>query len=78
MQEGARSRFDMDFLADAAHIEAVQRLDRRLCLAFGGAEGGEIVLADEMLRGRMHRVGIELRARHARRGHARAPAGRGD
>ena len=48
----------------ARHIEPIERLHRRLRLAFGGAEGGEVVLADERLRGRVHGVGIEP-ARHA-------------
>ena len=45
-------------------VEPVERLDRRLGLAFGGAEGGEVVLADQPLRRRVHGVDIE-RARHA-------------
>ena len=35
-------------------VEAVERLHRRLRLALGGAEGGEVVLADERLRRRVH------------------------
>ena len=48
----------------ARHIEPVERLHRRFRLAFGGAEGGEIVLADERLRSGVHGVRIEP-ARHA-------------
>ena len=40
-------------------VQPVERLDRRLGLAFGGAEGGEVVLADQRLRGRVHGVGVE-------------------
>src|SRR4029079_3701226 len=46
-------------VALACHIDAVERLDRRLRLAFGGAEGGEIMLADKRLSGPMHRRVIE-------------------
>ena len=48
----------------ALDVEPVERLHRRIGLAFGGAEGGEVVLADQPLRGGVHRRGIE-RARHA-------------
>ena len=44
-------------------VELFERLHRRLGLAFGGAEGGEVVPADEPLRGLVHRRDIE-RARH--------------
>ena len=54
----------MDVVAVARDVELVERLDRRFRLAFGGAEGGEIVLADQALRGRVHGRGIE-RPRHA-------------
>ena len=60
MQEGARRGFDVNFLAAAATPSAGPGLDRRLRLAFGGAEGGEIVLAHQRLRGAMHRLGIQL------------------
>ena len=49
----------MDLVADARHIQFGQRLDRRFRLATGGAEGCEIVAADEMLRGFVHGVCIE-------------------
>ncbi len=52
-------RGDADVIAVARHIERIERLHRRLGLAIGGAERGEIVLADEVLRGVVHRVGIE-------------------
>ena len=60
MQEGTRRSFDVDFVAALADIQPVQRLDRRLGLAFGGAEGGEIMLAHQRLRRMMHRFGIQL------------------
>ena len=53
-----------DLVAVALDVEPVERLHRRFRLAFGGAEGREVVLADEPLRRRMHRRGVE-RARHA-------------
>ena len=40
-------------------VELVERLLRRFGLAFGVAKRGEIVLADQSLRGVMHRVGVE-------------------
>ena len=51
MQERARRRVDIDLVGGAADRELVERLDRRFRLALGGAEGGEIVLADQRLRG---------------------------
>ena len=42
---------------------------RRLRLAFGGAEGGEVVMADEHLRRLVHGLGVE-RAEHAPGAHA--------
>ena len=60
MQEGSRRSFDMDLISPAADIQPVQGFDRRLGLAFGGAEGGEIMLAHQDLRGSMHRLGIQF------------------
>ena len=51
---------------------------RRLRLAFGGAEGGEVVMADEDLRRLVHGLGVE-RAEHAQariRSSANGRAGR--
>ena len=45
-------------------VERVERLYRQLRLAFGGAEGGEVVMADEDLRRLVHGLGVE-RAEHA-------------
>ena len=64
VQERARGCHDADVVAVRDDVELVQRLLRRFRLAFGVAEGGEIMLAEQALRGRMHRVGIE-RPRHA-------------
>jgi hypothetical protein len=33
MQKRAGTRFDVDFVADPAQIEGIERLERRLCLA---------------------------------------------
>ena len=49
----------MNFLAAPEDIQPVQGLDRRLGLAFGGAEGGEVVMAHQGLGGPMHRLGIQ-------------------
>ncbi len=59
MQEGARLGDDHDLVAGARHVEPVERLDRRLRLALGGAEGGEIVLAGEGLRRGVHGLVVE-------------------
>ena len=64
VQERARRGVDAHLVAVARHVEPIERLHRRLRLAFGDAEGREIVLADQPLRRRVHRLGIE-RARHA-------------
>ena len=53
----------MHVLAVARDVEPIERLHRRIGLAFGGAERREVVLADEPLRGRVHGRGVE-RARH--------------
>jgi hypothetical protein len=50
---------DAHLVADPLDIETVDRLHRAGCLALGGAEGGEIVPANEELRGFMHGGGIE-------------------
>ena len=64
VQERARGRRDAHFVAVARDVEQVEGFHRRFGLAFGGAEGGEVVPADQLLRGGVHRVGIE-RTRHA-------------
>ena len=49
----------MDGVAFPDDVELVERLLRRFRLAFGVAKGGEVVLADQLLRGGVHRVGVE-------------------
>ncbi len=49
----------MDLVGGAADVEPVERLDRRLRLALGGAEGREVVVADQGLRRGLHRLGVE-------------------
>src|SRR5579864_2567867 len=60
MQERSRPGFDVNFVASAAYAEPIQSLDRRRRLTFRSAEGGEIVLPDQGLRARMHRIDIEV------------------
>ncbi len=64
VQERARRGGDVHLVAVALNVEAIEALHRRFRLALGGAEGGEVVPADETLRGGVHRGAIE-RARHA-------------
>ena len=59
MKEAARRGLDPDFLADAADVEAIERLDRALGLAVDRAEGREIVVSDEMRRALLHRLDVE-------------------
>src|SRR4029077_15727516 len=60
----ARGRGDAHVVAVARDVEAVEGFYRRFGLAFAGTERGEVVLADQSLRGNVHRGAIE-RARHA-------------
>jgi hypothetical protein len=62
VQERARLGDDHDLVASARDVEPVERLDRRFRLTFGGAEGGEIVPADERLGGGVHGLVIEAPA----------------
>ena len=59
VEETAGAGADHDHLALAADIESVKRLFRRFRLAFGRAERGEIMLAEDQLCGAVHRLGIE-------------------
>ena len=63
VQERARRGRDHDLLEQAhphaGHVELFQRAHGRLCLALGGAERREIVVAEEPLRRPMHQLGIE-------------------
>ena len=61
VQERERARFDENLIAVARDIEAVEGADWRIRLALGVAEGREIVLADQRLRGVVHRRGVEAR-----------------
>jgi hypothetical protein len=63
VQKRARRGVDPHFLAVPLDVKAIERLHRRFRLAFGGAEGGEVVPADEQLRSRMHGLRIKA-ARH--------------
>src|ERR1700733_4376352 len=64
LQERPCRRGDVHIVAVAGNVEAVERFVRRFRLALGGAERREVMLADELLRSRMHRCAIE-RPRHA-------------
>ncbi len=59
MQERPRARLEQNLVALAPHVEPVERADRRIRLALRIAKGGEIVLADERPRRRVHRLGVE-------------------
>src|SRR5580704_7585634 len=64
LQERARRRGDAYLVAVTRDVELIQRLHWQLRLALGGPERREVVLADEALRGNVHRGAIEW-ARHA-------------
>src|SRR5690349_14769791 len=59
MQEAARRGSDVDFIADAAHLQPIERLYRAVRLALRRAEGGEVVAADEVRRAFLHRLDVE-------------------
>ena len=59
MQKRARRRHDVDVVLQAADIEPIERLHRRLCLAFGVAERREVVRADQTLCGGVHGAAVE-------------------
>jgi len=59
VQEGPRLGLDLDRFAAAHHVQPVHRPQRRLGLTFGGAEAGEVVMPDQMLRRLVHRRGVE-------------------
>jgi hypothetical protein len=58
MQERQRACFEQHFVAVALDVEPIKGADRRFRLALRVAEGGEVVRADEDLRGLMHRLGV--------------------
>ena len=59
MQEGAGARLEENLVALAPDLQPVERADRRIRLALRIAKGGEIVLAREHTRRRVHRLGVE-------------------
>ncbi len=69
VEEAARGGLDVDLLADAPHVQPVERLHRAVRLALDRAEGGEVVPADEHRRTFGHRLDIQ---RHGDVPHAAA------
>ena len=63
VQERTRHRGDVNLAARLRNVEPVERLHRRLGLALGRAERGEVVLAGEPLRRHVHGRDVE-RTRH--------------
>ena len=59
MQKGGGAREDFNLIADAAHIETLERANGRPRLAFAGAIGREVEFPDEPLRRVMHGLGVE-------------------
>src|SRR5262245_58342649 len=59
MQEGVGGRLDGNELAVALDLEPLHAADGGLGLALGGAEGTEVVLAEQRLGGRAHTGMIE-------------------
>src|SRR5271169_2114021 len=59
VQERTRRGEDPDLLAVADDVELVESFYGRFRLALGGAEGGEVVPADELLGGGVHGGVIE-------------------
>ena len=67
MEEAPRRGLDMDLLANAPHVQPVERLHRAVRLAMDRAEGGEVVPADEHRRAFGHRLDVQ---RHGNVPHA--------
>ena len=63
MQERSCRSFDVNFFSALKHVQPVESLDRRLGLAFGGAERREVVITDQSLRSVVH-GGCIQRHRH--------------
>ena len=59
MKEAARGGVDMKLLADPLDGQAVERFERTFRLAMGRAEGGEIMVTDEVARALPHCVEVE-------------------
>ena len=62
VQEGIRLHLDHDLIAAALDRDRLQVAPRMRRLAVHGAERAEVVLADQRLRGGVHRVGVERQA----------------
>jgi hypothetical protein len=60
VQERAGRRLDDDLVGIARHIQPIERTQRRIGLALGGAEGREIMAADERLRRRVHERRVKV------------------
>src|SRR5208283_621811 len=77
MQERRGARENLDLVVLTAHVEPIERADRRARLAFAGAVGRKVEFSDERLRRPMHRLGVEqtLHVPHApaRQRRRRAP-----
>jgi hypothetical protein len=59
VQEGVRLHLDVDLLPFPAHFDLLQFAPGVGCLAMDGTERGEIVLAQQGLRGAVHGVGVQ-------------------
>ena len=59
MQEGVGGDVDGDPFAVARHAQRFDAAHRRLRLALDGAEGAEVVLTHQHLRGIVHARGVE-------------------
>lgn len=59
VQEAAGGDGGDDVVVFAGDGEAIQRAERRVGLAGGGAEAGEIMFAEERLGGLVHQGGVE-------------------
>ena len=59
MEETARGGVDQNEIVLAPDVQQIKRFDRILRLAMDRSEGGEIVQADQRLRGPMHRLRVE-------------------
>ena len=59
LEEGVGGKLEANQIAAAADLESAHRSDRRFRLAIGGAESAEIMVADQALRGLLHRPFIQ-------------------
>src|SRR3954454_23235722 len=65
VEKGVRADHETERLPLSRNRELMDRAHRRLRLAFGGAEGGEVVLADKKLRRLAHRLKVERQVKPA-------------